>query len=372
MAQFTIDRKHLLSMLLLVKQAIVRHPIIPIMEDFLFEVEGSNLRITGGTFEKTVHVGTYQVESKDIFAMVVPQTILKYLKATTDDLVKITYSPDSYHIEVHTDDDKMKYTGQNPMDYPKDREYNDLAFTTTTEIFEDLSAVCGYLSSNELSPALNQAVLKIHNDKVYWTGTDGHRLITVRLPQLDEKKLGDFKEFPIRRDVAKIISDLKFKSHSDVGVSLSFDKLNSRIAFLYNDMLVEIDSMICIDRLPNYFDVIPEESTTQYTINRTKFDKIMKKVSVMKPNEGRVAISINGKTTLSIRDDDFGQEYIAEIGGTYTGFETEISFNYELLMAVIGTFEGDVTLEMTKGNKPVVIKSGSKLALLMPIKHIEP
>jgi len=129
--------------------------VLPILEDFLFDVQKNQLSVVATDLETVMKI-QLEVEAKDTGRVCIPAKILMdSLKNIPEQ--PLTFNIDkNYAVEITSDNGKYKVMGENPDNFPKDPVADDTnSFTVTsaalvTAINKTLFAV----SNDDLRPAM--------------------------------------------------------------------------------------------------------------------------------------------------------------------------------------------------------------------------
>src|SRR5215211_6724426 len=122
--KFIVSASSLLKQLQQISGVINANTVLPILEDFLFEIEQKKLSIVATDLETVMRV-QMDVESKENGKVCIPAKILiDSLKNIADQ--PLTFSIDkNYSIEITSDNGKYKIMGENPDNFPKEPVAND-------------------------------------------------------------------------------------------------------------------------------------------------------------------------------------------------------------------------------------------------------
>jgi DNA polymerase-3 subunit beta len=123
--------------------------VLPILEDFLFDIEDKKLNILATDLETVMRV-QMEVESKTNGKVCIPAKILiDSLKNIPDQ--PLTFNIDkNYTVEITSDNGKYKVMGENPDNFPKEPVADD------TNSFK--------MNSTALLNAVNNTLFAVSND----------------------------------------------------------------------------------------------------------------------------------------------------------------------------------------------------------------
>src|SRR6201990_2618497 len=182
--KFIVSSSQLLKQLQHIAGVINANTVLPILEDFLFEVEKNKLTVVATDLETVMKVHL-DIEAKDTGKVCIPAKIL------IDSLKNIPDQPLTLNIDKHfaveltSDNGKYKVMGENPDNFPKEPATDETtSFTLTssslvTAINKSLFAV----SNDDLRPAMTGVYFELSGKGITWVATDAHRL--VRFSRLD-------------------------------------------------------------------------------------------------------------------------------------------------------------------------------------------
>src|SRR6478672_13151012 len=117
--KFIVSSSQLLKQLQHINGVINANTVLPILEDFLFEVDKNKLTVVATDLETVMRV-QLEVEAKDSGKICIPAKILmESLKNISDQ--PLTFNIDkNFGIEITSDNGKYKVMGENPDNFPKE------------------------------------------------------------------------------------------------------------------------------------------------------------------------------------------------------------------------------------------------------------
>src|SRR5215203_5946005 len=176
--KFIVSSTALLKQLQQISGVINANTVLPILEDFLFEVDKNKLTVVATDLETVMRV-QLDIEAKDSGKVCIPAKILiDSLKNISDQ--PLTFNIDkNFGVEITSDNGKYKVMGENPDNFPKEPVADDTSsFTVSssalvTAINKTLFAV----SSDDLRPAMTGVFFELLKDGLQCVATDAHRLV---------------------------------------------------------------------------------------------------------------------------------------------------------------------------------------------------
>src|SRR5678809_793925 len=122
--KFIVSASALLKQLQQISGVINANTVLPILEDFLFDVDKNKLTVVATDLETVMRV-QLEVEAKDSGKICIPAKILlDSLKNISDQ--PLTFNIDkNFGIELTSDNGKYKVMGENPDNFPKEPSADD-------------------------------------------------------------------------------------------------------------------------------------------------------------------------------------------------------------------------------------------------------
>jgi DNA polymerase III subunit beta len=366
--KFIVSSSSLLKHLQQISGVINANTVLPILEDFLFEIQEKKLSVTATDLETVMRV-QMDIESKANGKVCIPAKILlDSLKNTADQ--PLTFNIDkSFGVEITSDNGKYKVMGENPDNLPKEPTADDTTgFTMTsgalvTAINKTLFAV----SNDDLRPAMTGVFFELAKDGVQFVATDAHRL--VRYKRTDAKAT-KADSFIVPKKPLNLLKNALPDNDDEINISY-----NSNHLFVSHGDV----QMICrlIDaRFPDYKVVIPADNPYHLVVNKADFQNALRRVSVFaNKSTNQVALSITGsELQMAAQDVDFSNEGNERMNCQYNGEDLAIAFNAKFLIEMLSAADtNDVRVELSTPTKAGLVKPTEQgegedlLMLVMPL-----
>lgn len=367
--KFIVSSSTLLKQLSAINGVISANPVVPILENFLFEVSENALKVTASDLQTSM-ITELDIEAKDTGSIAIPARILlDTLKNLPEQPVTFTIDEDTYSVEISSENGRYKLSGENATDFPKVPEVLD---GDTLDISSDvldraISSTIFAASTDDLRPAMTGVYMVINDASTTFIATDGHRLVRFRRVDIASDVMNNII---VPR---KALNLLKSSLPSDnTNVKLEFTPSNA--FFSYNK-----SKMICrlIDeRFPDYENVIPVENPNVMTIDRSDFLNSLKRIAIYaNKTTHQVRLKIAGsELQISAEDLDFSNEANEKLTCDYDGEDMEIGFNARFLMEMLNNLDSHkVRIEMSQPNKAGLLipddgdENEDVLMLVMPV-----
>lgn len=367
--KFIVSSSYLLKQLTTINGVITTNPVVPILENFLFEIADGTLTITASDLQTSM-ITEMEVEAKEDGSIAIPAKILiETLKNLPEQPVTFSIDSDTYSIEINSDNGRYKLSGENATDFPKIPAVSDgYAVNMSSGILATAINNTIFATSNdELRPAMTGVYIKLDETNTTFVATDSHRLIRYRRVDV-AADMGHSMIIP-----RKALTLLKATLPSE-NTNLNVEFNASNAFFNFNNV-----KMICrlIDeRFPDYENVIPVDNNNSMVISRTSFLSSLKRIAIYaNKTTHQVRLKITGsELMISAEDLDFSNEANERLSCEHDGEDIEIGFNAKFLIEMLSNLDADeLTLKLSAPNRAGIITPNNKdenediLMLVMPV-----
>jgi DNA polymerase-3 subunit beta len=367
--KFIVNSAYLLKQLSNINGVITTNPVVPILENFLFELEKGGLTVTASDLQTSM-ITELQVESKEKGSIAVPARILlDTLKNLPEQPVTFSIDESTYSVEIISDNGRYKLSGENATDFPKVPSVsNDFTAEISTEVLARAVNNTIFATSNdELRPAMTGVYVNLGDKNTTFVATDGHRLVRYRRSDVKSEN-GNSIIIP-----RKALNLLKATLPSEnTEVSVNFNMSNAYFKFGNIKMICRLID----ERFPDYDNVIPTVNNIKMTIERSDLLGALKRISIYaNKTTHQVRLKITGsELQISAEDLDFSNEANERLSCEHEGEDIEIGFNAKFLIEMLTNMDSDkIKLTMSAPNKAGVILPAEKdaaediLMLVMPV-----
>ena len=367
--KFIVNSNYLLKQLSNINGVITTNPVVPILENFLFEIDKNILTVTASDLQTSM-VTEMAVESKEKGNIAVPARILlDTLKNLPDQPVTFSVDESSYAIEISSDNGRYKLAGENATDFPKVPSVSqDFSAVIPSDVLSRaISSTIFATSSDELRPAMTGVYVNLSEKNATFVSTDGHRLVRYRR---NDVKSDSGNAIIIPRKALNLLKATLPSENTEV--SIEFNLSN---AFFHFGNLRMVCRLID-ERFPDYENVIPTQNPVKMTINRQEFLASLKRIAIYaNKTTHQVRLKITGSSLqVSAEDLDFSNEANERLSCEHEGNDIEIGFSARFLVEILSNIDSEtVKLNMSAPNKAGLLIPGEKntnediLMLVMPV-----
>ena len=368
---FIVSSSYLLKNLSSISGVITSNPVVPILENVLFEIESGNLLITASDLQTSVMV-ELQVESKENGSVAIPAKILiDTLKNLPEQPVTFSIDENNYNIEINSDNGRYKLAGENSADFPKVPEISDgYSFTVNANTLAlAIGNTIFSTSTDELRPAMTGVFFRLSSNSCTFVSTDGHRLVKYIRTDISGDEVDHDMIIP-RKSLNLLKTIIPSDDKNDINI-----EFNASNAFFSNDNIKLVCRLID-ERYPDYENVIPSDNSNSIEVDKSEILSSLKRISIYaNKTTNQVRLKVSGSEILiSAEDLDFSNEANERISCEHDGDDIEIGFNAKFLIEILSNIHSDkVIFKLSEPNRaglvlPEDIEDEEDLTMLvMPV-----
>jgi DNA polymerase-3 subunit beta len=371
--KFVVSSTELLSHLSVVSRVISSKNTLPILDNFLFNLDGNDLEITASDLETTLTTKIRLENVTDGGQVAIPFRILvDTLKEFPEQPLTFDINLDSLAIKVLSDNGEFNIVGQPAEDFPAKAEVKEESKVSVrvpaAALLSGITKTIFATADDEMRPVMNGILFELSPDALTFVASDAHKL--VRYKRLDVKSDQE-KSFILPKKPATLLKNVLGKGNSDVLVE--FDQKNAHFVLEHYTMVCRLVE----GAYPNYNSVIPVNNPNQMTIDRLDFYNSLKRVAPFTNQASNlVKLSLKGNQMMvSAQDLDFSISAYENLLCQYEGDEMEIGFKSVFLIEILANISAnDVILSLSDPSRagllfPAVKENPDEdvLMLLMPM-----
>ena len=370
--KFIVSSLKLLKSLQALSGVIGSNNTLPILDDFLFQLGESGLKITVSDLETTMTVNMTPDVMEGAGEVTIPARILlDIMKNFPDVPVTINVAEDTLAVVLNAGEGQYKLSGHKSDEFPQIPAMED---TSMWEIPADVLArgfekTVFATGNDEIRPIMSGVLMEMKESYLTFVATDAHKLVRYRRTDIRSDVQASFimPKKPINQ-LKNILGSL-----GDEPVKIEFNRTNA--SYVFGDY--KLVCRLIEGHYPNYEAVIPANNPNQLTIDRQLFLSAIRRVAVFSSKAThQVRFKIAGQEILLTAEDiDFYNEAKERLSCSYTGDDIEIGFNSRFFQEMLNNLDTtEVKLEMSAPNRagiltPVDNETAGEdvLMLLMPV-----
>jgi len=371
--KFIASSTDLLGHLQAVSRVISTKNILPILENFLFQLKGTELTITASDLESTMITRMELENAEGEGDIAIPARILNdTLKEFPEQPLTFQINLDTFGVDIISENGKYSIVGKPAEDYPKLPELKEDRVSELVlpaeMLLKGVNRTLFATADDELRPVMNGIFCELKTDSITFVSSDAHKLVRYR--RFDAKAQSD-SSFILPKKPANLLKNVLGREDKDVEVR--FDDKNAVVS-LSNYTLI---CRLVEGNYPGYEAVIPKNNENKLTVDRLAFYNVLKRVSVFSnqaSNLVKLKISAN-QMVISAQDIDYSISAVEKLICDYGGDDMEIGFKSVFLIEILSNINSDeVVLELSDPTRAGLLLPKEKesededlLMLLMPM-----
>ncbi|WP_375239320.1 DNA polymerase III subunit beta [Aurantibacter sp.] len=348
--KFIVSSTYLLKQLQVLGGVINSSNTLPILDNFLFELNQNQLIVSASDLETTMS-STLNVESDNEGSVAIPAKLLLDTLKTFPEQPLTFVIEDNNTVEISSNHGKYALAYANGNEFPKSVALEDPSSTTlsgnilATAINKTIFAA----GNDDLRPVMSGVFFQFSTEGLTFVATDAHKLVKY---SREDIKASETAEFIMPKKPLNLLKGIL--ASSEENVTIEYNDSNAKFTF-------ENTVLICrlIDgKYPNYEAVIPKENPNKLTIQRSQFLSSVRRVSIFSnKTTHQIRLKIAGaELNISAEDIDYSNKAEERLTCDYQGDDMQIGFNSRFLTEMLNNLTSDdVQLEMSMPNRAGIL-----------------
>ena len=358
--KFVVSSTSLSSHLQVVSRVIASKNTIPVLDCFLFELQGNLLKITAADSETRMitSVEVNEVEGEGVFA-IPAKNLLESLKELPEQPITFEIDDSTLGMFIYYQNGKYNFIGQNGDEYPQAKPLKDDATKieiSAENLLTGISRTLFATAEDELRPIMNGILFDISDTDITFVASDGHKLVRFKNSSVQGN---DRATLILPKKPANLLKTVLPKETGSVAIS--FDENNAYIT-MENVIII---SRLIEGRYPNYNGVIPKDNPFRVVIDRVLLVTALKRITVFS-NQGSSLIKLqlsHNSIFISAQDIDFSTSAEETVACVYDGDEISIGFKGTYLIEILNNIpSSEVVLQLA---------DPSRAGLMLPAENDE-
>jgi DNA polymerase III subunit beta len=369
--KFIISSTSLLKQLQAISGVLANNSSLPILEDFLFEIEEGQIKVFASDLDNTIST-IMKAEASEPGRIAIPaKMLLDSLKSFPDQPLTFLINDENFGIEISSGYGKYKLTGHDPEEFPRLPEIEDASSfeVDSSTLFSGINKTIFATGNDDLRPVMSGVFMQVGTDHMTMVATDSHRLVRYRR---NDVKASEDASFILPKKPLNMLKNLL--GYFDGNVGIKFNAKNASFTF---DNIILICRLI-EGRYPNYEAVIPKENPFELTMSRQDLMNSIRRVAIFSSKStNQVKLSIHGsELQLTAEDPDYANSAAERLTCQYEGEDMDIAFNSKFISEMLSNLETDrIHLHMSAPNRAGILlpdqdnsdKDEDLLMLVMPV-----
>ena len=334
--RFTLSSSALSSKLAALSKVINSKNALPILGDFVFDIEDQVLTLTASDGENTMRTiigltdsdgnGRFAIGNHDLLEAVkgISEQPITFDANQEQNLVKISYQNGLFSLPI-----------ENADEFPMAMPIGDGAFeiaVPNTVLAENLNRTIFATAQDELRPVMNGIYFDLTPDCLAVVASDGHKLVRNKIFTI---KSDQPAAFILPKKPANLLKNLLGKDGGDVVIR--FDDRNAEVEFDEGS----IQCRLIEGRYPNYNSVIPQNNPNELRVDRLGLLAALRRVQPFaNESSNLIRFHVEGTTLqLDAEDYDFSKTATERMSCEYNGKAMSIGFKGSSFIEILSNFD---------------------------------
>jgi DNA polymerase-3 subunit beta len=369
--RFTVSSTALSSKLNALSRVINSKNSLPILADFVFDIQDNVLTLTASDSENTMKTEVVLNESDGNGRFAVGNhDLLEAVKGFSE-------QPITFDVDQQVNIAKISYQNgmfslpvENADEYPATQSISDNAteiVITNALLAENINRSLFATAQDELRPVMNGIYFDLTPDYLAVVASDGHKLVRNKILNIRSEQPA---AFILPKKPASLLKNLLGKDGEDV--IIRFDERNAQIDFGDG----EITCRLIEGRYPNYNSVIPQSNPNQLTVDRLGLLAALRRVQPFANDSSNlIRFHVEGGTLqLDAEDYDFSKTATERMACQYDGQPVSIGFKGSSFIEILSNFDcADVLIQLADPSRAGLVlpteqpENQDVLMLMMPM-----
>ena len=344
--KFIVSSTYLLKQLQVLGGVINSSNTLPILDNFLFELNDSQLTVSASDLETTMS-SIIDVESTSTGSIALPARLLLDTLKTFPEQPLTFVVEDNNTVEISSSHGKYALAYVDGNEFPKALALDN---PSTTSVMGDILATAisktiFAAGNDDLRPVMSGVFFQFSTEGLTFVATDAHKLVKYMREDVTADQVAEFimpkKPLNLLKGILAGYEDMVTIEYNDSNAKFTFD----------NSVLL---CRLIDGKYPNYEAVIPKENPNKLTINRTQFLNSVRRVSIFSnKTTHQIRLKIAGaELNISAEDIDYSNKAEERLTCDYQGDDMQIGFNSRFLTEMLNNLGADeVQLEMSLPNR---------------------
>ncbi|MBT8253171.1 MAG: DNA polymerase III subunit beta [Flavobacteriaceae bacterium] len=367
--KFIVSSSYLLKELQVLGGVINSSNTLPILDNFLFELNNSKLTVSASDLETTMSA-TLKVDSDTEGNVAIPARLLLDTLKTFPEQPLTFVVEDNNTVEISSNHGKYAVAYANGEEFPKAVALENPSATTimgdvlATAISKTIFAA----GNDDLRPVMSGVFFQFSTDHLTFVSTDAHKLVKYTRKDVSATQMA---EFIMPKKPLNLLKGILAGRDEDVVIEYN----DSNAKFIFDN--VELVCRLIDGKYPNYEAVIPKDNPNKLTIDRTQFLNSVRRVSIFSnKTTHQIRLKIAGaELNISAEDIDYSNKAEERLTCDYQGDDMQIGFNSRFLTEMLNNLSSEnILLEMSLPNRAGILTPNDGLdegehvtMLVMPV-----
>ena len=369
--RFTVSSTALSSKLTALSRVINSKNALPILGDFLFEVNDNQLNLSASDSENTMHTSVELAESDGNGRFAIGNhDLLEAVKGFSEQPITFDVDQQQNLVKISYQNGMFSLPVENADEFPVAQQVSDQATTIVISnqmLSDNINRSLFATAQDELRPVMNGIYFDLTPDWLAVVASDGHKLVRNKVFTVKSEQPA---AFILPKKPATLLKNLLGKDGGDV--IIRFDERNAEVNF--GDGTIQC--RLIEGRYPNYNSVIPQNNPNQLTVDRQGLLSALRRVQPF-ANDSSNLIRFHvedGTLQLDAEDYDFSKTATERMSCSYNGQPMSIGFKGSSFIEILSNFTcTEVILQLADPSRAGLVLPSEQpenqdvLMLMMPM-----
>jgi DNA polymerase III subunit beta len=348
--KFIVSSSYLLKQLQVLGSVINSSNTLPILDNFLFELNGAELKVSASDLETTMQA-TLEIDSESTGSVAVPaKLLLETLKTFPEQPLTFTVE-DNNTIEISSESGKYALAYANGDEFPKAVSLEDPSSTLVpAEVLSTAISKTIFAAGNDdLRPVMSGVFFQFSPQGLTFVATDAHKLVKYARTDVSANQVADFI---MPKKPLTILKGILATSNAEVTIEYN----DSNATFSFDNYI--LTCRLIDGKYPNYEAVIPKENPNRLLIGRSQILSSVRRVAIFSnKTTHQIRLKIAGtELNISAEDIDYSNKAEERLTCDYQGDDMQIGFNSRFLTEMLTNLQSDeIQLEMSLPNRAGIL-----------------
>ena len=369
--RFTLSSSALSSKLTALSRVINSKNALPILGDFVFEINDNVLRLTASDSENIMKTQLELTESDGACRFAIDsRNLLEAVKGFSEQPITFDVNQEQNIVKISYQNGLFSLPIENADEFPMPQSVNDFANTIVVPnaiLAENINRTIFATAQDELRPVMNGIYFDLTPDFLVVVASDGHKLVRNKVFTIKSEQQA---AFILPKKPANLLKNLLGKDGGDV--TIRFDERNAEIKFGDGSLQCRLIE----GRFPNYNSVIPQNNNYEVRVDRLGLLAALRRVQPFANGSSNlIRFHVEGSTLqLDAEDYDFSKTATERMSCDYNGYPMSIGFKGSSFIEILSNIDStEVVLQLADPSRAGLVLPAEQpdnqevLMLLMPM-----
>lgn len=334
--RFTLSSTALSSKLSALSKVINSKNALPILGDFVFEINDNVLHLTASDSENVMKTQMELTESDGNCRFAIGNhDLLEAVKGFSEQPITFDVNQEQNLVKISYQNGLFSLPIENADEFPLAQPVSDFANTIAipnTILAENINRSIFATAQDELRPVMNGIYFDLTPECLAMVASDGHKLVRNKIYTIKSEQPA---AFILPKKPANLLRTLLGKDGGDV--TIRFDERNAEVN--YGDATIQC--RLIEGRYPNYNSVIPQSNPNELRVDRLGLLAALRRVQPFANNSSNlIRFHVEGSTLqLDAEDYDFSKTATERMSCEYSGQPMSIGFKGSSFIEVLSNFD---------------------------------